>query len=103
MNQRSIEACQGILFDFGGTLDSDGEHWLDRFFDLYERVGLKVPQVDIKRAFYAADEACNGDPSLASFGLRPLMSHHVRLQFEFLGIQAPAEERSMIDRVLRPF
>jgi FMN phosphatase YigB (HAD superfamily) len=101
MNQRSMEACQGILFDFGGTLDSDGEHWLDRFFDLYERVGLEVPQLDIKQAFYAADEACNGDPGLANFGLRPLMSHHVRLQFEILGIHAPAEESAMINGFCR--
>lgn len=101
MNQQSMEACQGILLDFGGTLDSDGEHWLDRFFDLYERVGLEILQADIKRAFYAADEACNGDPNLAGFGLRPLMSHHVRLQFEFLGIHAPAEQSVMVDGFCR--
>lgn len=101
MKQQSMETCQGILLDFGGTLDSDGEHWLDRFFDLYERVGLKIPQADIKRAFYAADEACNGDPSLAGLGLRPLMSHHVRLQFEFLGIRASAREGAMIEGFCR--
>jgi FMN phosphatase YigB (HAD superfamily) len=97
MNSQTLPACQGILFDFGGTLDSDGEHWLDRFLDLYARVELEVSQADIKRVFYAADEACNGNPGLATFGLRALMNHHVQLQFELLGIAEDARKSALIE------
>lgn len=52
MNPERFHGCKPILFDFGGTLDSDGEHWLDRFYALYGDVGLRIPVSEIKEAFY---------------------------------------------------
>jgi len=40
------------FFDFGGTLDADGGHWLDRFYRIYEEIGLgKLDKSAIKEAF----------------------------------------------------
>jgi HAD superfamily hydrolase (TIGR01549 family) len=89
--------CQAILFDFGGTLDSDGEHWLDRFYELYEQAGLEPDRDQIKRAFYNADQLCCGDPKVVPMGLRPLMTQHVRLQFAALNLEAPAKEEEIIE------
>jgi len=89
--------CKGILLDFGGTLDSDGEHWLDRFYALYETASLGVPQPEIKRAFYAADGLLCNDPSVTEMGLRPLMEYHVRLQFKALNIVDPERANQMVD------
>jgi len=83
----SLSGCKAILFDFGGTLDSDGEHWLDRFYELYEMAGLDLPRHEIKRVFYSADERCCEDPRVNELGLRPLMGHHVHLQFLDLGLR----------------
>jgi putative hydrolase of the HAD superfamily len=90
--------CQAILFDFGGTLDSDGEHWLDRFYELYEQSGLNLDRDQIKHAFYNADRVCCGDPKVAPMGLRSLMKHHVRLQFQGLSLRDPAKENEIIER-----
>ncbi len=90
--------CKAILFDFGGTLDSDGEHWLDRFYELYEGAGLDVSREEIKRVFYSADQLCCGDPQVASMGLRALMRHHVGLQFSGLSLKSPAQEEEIVDR-----
>lgn len=79
--------CGGILFDYGGTLDSDGEHWLDRFYRLYRDFRISIPPEEIKRVFYLADEACCADPEVNEFGLRPLMELHVRRQFDALGME----------------
>ena len=92
-----FKACRGILFDFGGTLDTDGDHWLDRFYDLYETVGIDVPKVDIKRVFYYADEALYGDPQVFELGLRPLMRLHVKLQFEALDMENEEWEEKLVD------
>jgi putative hydrolase of the HAD superfamily len=86
MDNGIFDRCSAILFDFGGTLDSDGEHWLDRFYDLYEKTGLHISQTDIKRVFYAADALCCNDPEVNTMGLRQLMTHHIGLQFRQLGI-----------------
>jgi putative hydrolase of the HAD superfamily len=98
MKRRHFPHCEAILFDFGGTLDSDGEHWLDRFYDLYGQAGFGLPLAEIKRAFYAADLLCYNDPIVVSMGLRPLMKHHVRLQFAALNLKDPAKEEEIIER-----
>ncbi len=92
-----FKGCKGILLDFGGTLDSDGEHWLDRFYDLYEKEGVDVSREEIKRVFYRADALCCGDPFVSGLGLRALMRHHVRLQLEELGRSVPAWEEPLVE------
>jgi putative hydrolase of the HAD superfamily len=48
-----------LLFDFGGTLDSDGIPWKERFFRLWTE-GERIPRERFDRAFYAADDALVG-------------------------------------------
>lgn len=95
---QDFSRCRAILFDFGGTLDSDGEHWLDRFYELYEQSGFDLPRAQIKQAFYNADQLCSSDPQVVPMGLRPLMRHHVRLQFAAMNLQNPAKEEEMVER-----
>ncbi|HKF44951.1 MAG TPA: HAD-IA family hydrolase [Thermoanaerobaculia bacterium] len=51
---------KALLFDFGGTLDSRGVPWKERFFRLWTEEGEKVPRGRFDRAFYAADDALVG-------------------------------------------
>ncbi|MFC1679868.1 hypothetical protein ACFL2T_06630, partial [Elusimicrobiota bacterium] len=67
-----------VLFDFGGTLDSDGVHWQERFYSLYKREGLSVPRDRFARAFYDSDDNLPSRFSLAGLGLEDT----VRLQVE---------------------
>ena len=97
MNAGTFHECKAILFDFGGTLDSDGEHWLDRFYALYQHSELSLPLQEIKRAFYHADRLCSGDSQLAAAGLRPLMQYHVHLQFEALNIRDTVKEKELVE------
>jgi len=97
MTSRKFRDCKAVLFDFGGTLDSDGEHWLDRFYDLYKSAGLQVPPAEIKQAFYHADGLCCRNSQLAGQGLRPLMKYHVHLQFQALNLQDLEKEKELVD------
>ncbi len=97
MNPERFYECKAILFDFGGTLDSDGQHWLDRFYALYRDLGLGISLSEIKRAFYHADDLCSSDSQVASLGLRRLMTRHVRLQFEALGLTDDKKESEMLE------
>lgn len=49
-----------MLFDFGGTLDSDGVPWKERFFRLYRAAGAAESLAQFDRVFYAADDAVVG-------------------------------------------
>lgn len=78
-----------MLFDLGGTLDGDGEHWLNRFYVLYQR---HLPQVDfpaLKAAFYKAEAACLQEPAVASLDLPGLIAFHVSRQLQALGVEVP--------------
>jgi putative hydrolase of the HAD superfamily len=95
MDCTKFRECVALLFDFGGTIDSDGDHWLDRFFALYEAEGLAFHRDDIKRAFYEADSACHADAGMTVAGLRSLVHSHVRLQFDALGFHDAAMHRQL--------
>jgi HAD superfamily hydrolase (TIGR01549 family) len=55
-----VQAIETVLFDFGGTLDSDGVAWKERFHALYRAEGLDLPADAFAPAFYAADDALVG-------------------------------------------
>jgi HAD superfamily hydrolase (TIGR01549 family) len=55
-----VQAIETVLFDFGGTLDSDGVPWKERFHALYRAEGLDISAEDFAPAFYAADDALVG-------------------------------------------
>lgn len=98
-----------ILFDFGGTLDADGDHWLDRFFAAFERLAPAGPsRALIKEAFYAANRELERDPAIAFCGFRPLIDRHVSRQCDVLGVSDPWLRASLFtaffepaDRILR--
>lgn len=82
-----------LLFDFGGTLDGPGLHWLTRFHRLYPQLGLDVSPERIKEAFYWADAQLMVHPQIARLQLVPLMREHVALQLRYLGLPlAPLQE-----------
>lgn len=55
-----MQAIETVLFDFGGTLDSDGLAWKERFHALYRTEGLDLSADAFAPAFYAADDALVG-------------------------------------------
>jgi putative hydrolase of the HAD superfamily len=56
---------RALLFDFGGTLDADGETWRARAHRLFREGGVTVGAEAFDRAFYAADDALTGAVSPA--------------------------------------
>jgi len=55
-----VQAIETVLFDFGGTLDSDGVAWKERFHAIYRTEGLDLSADAFAPAFYAADDALVG-------------------------------------------
>jgi len=93
MGPRSLSKVQGILFDLGGTLDGDGEHWLNRFYLIYQEIFPGVTWEELKAAFYQAEDACLTDPRVASLGLEGLVRFHVEQQLAALRINDPEPGR----------
>ena len=49
-----------LLFDYGGTLDSAGITWKDRFRSLYQAEGLDLPSEAFDRIIYDSDDPLVG-------------------------------------------
>lgn len=58
MNRSRLKA---ILFDFGGTLDSDGVPWKERFYPLYREVGVDWDLTGFEKFFYASDDSLTAE------------------------------------------
>jgi len=89
---------KAVLFDFGGTLDSDGGQWLDRFHEIYTKEDLEIPFLKLKDAFYYADDICCKDQSVNNFNLHALIEYHVQLQFNKLSLKNNSTKQRIIKR-----
>ncbi len=101
MVHKALPNVQGILFDLGGTLDGDGEHWLNRFQLLYRQVLPEVSWDDLKSAFYEAEAACLRDPQVATLGLAGLIEFHVSRQLSVLKRSEPEKGSILAHKFLQ--
>ena len=60
MKAQALKHASVLLFDFGGTLDSDGIPWKARFFRIWQDEAGEVAPAVFDRAFYDADDAVVG-------------------------------------------
>jgi len=91
-----------ILFDMGGTLDSDGQHWLDRFAALYQGFGVNLPWETIRGAFDAAECQANQDESIQSSDFRQMIERYVKWQLAHLGLSDTKLAQNLVDGFSAP-
>lgn len=48
---------KGIIFDYGGTIDSRGDHWSEVIFDQYLQMALPVSYDQFREAYITAERA----------------------------------------------
>lgn len=76
---------QAILFDFGGTLDLNGEHWFNRFFRAYEEAGMGLTRERLREAYISGERYVERlGPVDRQTGLLPLIIRRVTAQGNYL-------------------
>ncbi|HEX4046186.1 MAG TPA: HAD family hydrolase [Elusimicrobiota bacterium] len=75
---------KSVLFDYGGTLDSDGTTWLERFYPIYKENGVVCERARFERAFYDSDDALPGRFALAGLNLEQTLRLQVRCVLDAL-------------------
>ncbi len=91
----NLKNLKAIIFDFGGTLDLDGVHWLNAFYILYEKLSLPIEQSIIKKVFYEVDKHLETIPERHELTLEPMIRAHINLQFKLHGLYDPQKEKEM--------
>lgn len=88
-----------VLFDFGGTLDSNGTPWLERFYPIYLRHGLQATRESFTKAFYLSDDNLADRHRLDGASLEETVRHQTRDALAFL---AP-DRLDLSDRITADF
>ena len=53
---------QGIIFDYGGTLDTNGVHWAEVLWRQYEACALPVAKADFREAYVHGERTMGKQP-----------------------------------------
>lgn len=72
-----------IIFDFGGTLDTNGVHWSHKFHDAYTAQKLQIPRDQFVEAYIFAERNINKVISRGDSFFKTLYSK-ISLQLEYI-------------------
>lgn len=74
-----------ILFDFGGTLDTQGCHWGKMLWHGYETMGVPVTEEQFREAYVYAERKLGSEPLIhANDTFRRMLSVKLGLEFDYL-------------------
>ncbi len=75
------------IFDYGGTLDTGGDHWGRVIWHAYERAGIPVGEEQFREAYVFAERKLGSEPIIkASFTFRETLHTKLQIEMEHLGI-----------------
>lgn len=55
---------KGILFDYGGTLDTGGRHWSEVIWDGYKSASIQIPKEQFRSAYVYAERELERTPHI---------------------------------------
>lgn len=86
---------KGIIFDYGGTLDSGGDHWSEVIWEAYQKAGVAVDKAEFREAYVEAErELARTLHILPEHDFGDLMLIKMRLELQWLsehGFFPPAQ------------
>ena len=76
---------KGFIFDYGGTLDTRGNHWGKVLWHGYERTGVPVGEQDFRDAYVYGERTLATSPIVKpDFTFRDTLQAKIRLQLQWL-------------------
>lgn len=86
---------RGIIFDYGGTLDTGGDHWSEVIWRAYQQAGVAVDKAEFREAYvYAERELARTRHILPEHNFGDLLLIKMRLELQWLseqGLFPPAQ------------
>ena len=88
----------GYIFDYGGTLDTGGQHWGQVLWHAYERHRVPVSEAQFREAYVHAERTLGRNPIIRpDYTFRQTLETKLRLQLEFLGLEKEAVWEAISD------
>ena len=81
----AMSPIHGLLFDFGGTIDTNGQHWGKMLWQMYQKVGVPVCEDDFRKAYVYGERMLEKSPLVKPTDtLRRTIEVKLRLELEQL-------------------
>lgn len=90
-----INKVKGIIFDYGGTIDSHGDHWSEVIWSAYIKAGVAVDKTKFREAYvYAERELAKTRHILPHHNFHDLLLIKMRIELQWLADNAllPADK-----------
>ncbi len=88
----------GYIFDYGGTLDTGGQHWGQVLWHAYERHRVPVTEAQFREAYVYAERTLGRNPIIRpDFTFRQTLETKLRLQLEYLGVENEKYRQTILD------
>ena len=99
---RFLDGIKGIIFDYGGTIDTGGDHWSEVIWHAYREEGVPVSKEQLRDAYvFAERELARTRHILPHHDFRDLMRIKMRIEFGWLVEQGMLSE-AQADAVSEP-
>lgn len=85
---------KAIIFDYGGTLDSRGDHWSEVIYRAYRAEMPHIARDDFRHAYVQAERALDGTGIISPTDtFLDVMIKKITLQFSHLNLPAPSDSQ----------
>ena len=74
---------KSLIFDFGGTIDTDGIHWLEKFWGIYNKNLINISRELFVNAYVFAERRMN-EKIKPDDSFKTTLENQVFMQFEYL-------------------
>ena len=92
---------RGYIFDYGGTLDTGGNHWGKVIWHAYERVGVPVDEALYREAYVYGERTLGRNPIIQpNFTFRQTLEQKIGLQLDFIESKCPEVTRAKYGELL---
>lgn len=93
---------RGIIFDYGGTLDTNSRHWSEVLWDKYEECHVPVTKVDFREAYVYGERTLARIPLVkAEDNFRNVLHIKTKLQIEYLIEQGKLKQTGAMEYVAK--
>lgn len=85
-----LDGIKGIIFDYGGTIDSRGVHWSEVLWSGWQHAGVNTDKEHFREAYVHAERELAKRPIIApTDNFLDLLRKKVAIELDFLGINDP--------------
>lgn len=77
--------AKGYIFDYGGTIDTNGCHWGKMLWHAYQRHNIPIKEEEFRKAYVYAERTLGRIPIIQSdYTFKKTLSIKLRIEFEYL-------------------